>query len=84
MWQDRVSDPGPLTYESGALYIPTALRGSAKLAVYVSVHKNNVSVYVSAYKNKCFILQVYRKTMSCFVSIYNTKSMFCLCKCTFK
>ena len=28
MWSDRVSNPGPLTYESGAL--PTALRGPAK------------------------------------------------------
>ena len=28
MWPDRVSNPGPLTYESGAL--PTALRGPAK------------------------------------------------------
>ena len=27
MWPDRVSDPGPLTYKSGAL--PTALRGLA-------------------------------------------------------
>ena len=27
MWSDRVSNPGPLTYESGAL--PTALRGPA-------------------------------------------------------
>ena len=27
MWPDRVSNPGPLTYESGAL--PTALRGQA-------------------------------------------------------
>ena len=27
MWPDRVLNPGPLTYESGAL--PTALRGSA-------------------------------------------------------
>ena len=27
MWTDRVSNPGPLTYESGAL--PTALRGPA-------------------------------------------------------
>ena len=25
MWPDRISNPGPLTYESGAL--PTALRG---------------------------------------------------------
>ena len=29
MWPDRVSNPGPLTYESGAL--PTALCGPAKL-----------------------------------------------------
>ena len=28
MWPDRVSNPGPLTYESGAL--STALRGPAK------------------------------------------------------
>ena len=28
MWPDRVSTPGPLTYESGAL--PTALVGSCK------------------------------------------------------
>ena len=28
MWPDRVSNPGPLTYESGAL--PTALHGPAK------------------------------------------------------
>ena len=27
MWPDRVSNPGPLTYESGAL--PIALRGPA-------------------------------------------------------
>ena len=29
MWPDRVSNPGPLTYESGAL--PTALRGPANI-----------------------------------------------------
>ena len=29
MWLDRVSNPGPLTYESGVL--PIALRGSAHL-----------------------------------------------------
>ena len=29
MWPDRVSNPGPLTYESGAL--PTALRGPTSL-----------------------------------------------------
>ena len=29
MWPDRVSNPGPLTYETGAL--PTALHGPAGL-----------------------------------------------------
>ena len=29
MWPDQVSNPGPLTYESGAL--PTALRGPARV-----------------------------------------------------
>ena len=31
MWPDRVSNQGPLTYESGAL--PTALRGPAEVNV---------------------------------------------------
>ena len=31
MWPDRVSNPGPLTYESGALLI--ALRGPAFIKV---------------------------------------------------
>ena len=31
MWPDQVSNPGPLTYESGAL--PIALRGPAKILV---------------------------------------------------
>ena len=30
MWPDRISNPGPLTCESGAL--PTALRGPARNA----------------------------------------------------
>ena len=29
MWPDRVSNPGPLTYEAGAL--PTALCGQAQM-----------------------------------------------------
>ena len=35
MWPDRVSNPGPLTYESGAL--PAALRGPA--APYLRINK---------------------------------------------
>ena len=33
MWPDRVSNPGPLTYESGAL--PIALRGPAEFSAYL-------------------------------------------------
>ena len=35
MWPDRVSNPGPLTYESGAL--PIALRGPAELMARTSL-----------------------------------------------
>ena len=35
MWPDRVSNPGPLTYELGAL--PTVLRGPAHAKDWVSV-----------------------------------------------
>ena len=36
MWPDRVSNPGPLTYESDA--IPTALRGPAR-AIEIQLYK---------------------------------------------
>ena len=39
MWPDRVSNPGPLTYESGAL--PTALSGQA-----TSTEKTDESIYL--------------------------------------
>ena len=35
MWPDRVSNPGPLTYESGAL--PIALRGPAGKRIITSM-----------------------------------------------
>ena len=37
MLPDRVSNPGPLTYESGAL--PTALRGPACNCLYMELEK---------------------------------------------
>ena len=37
MLPDRVSNPGPLTYESGAL--PIALRGPAQLLLYPNYEK---------------------------------------------
>ena len=46
MWPDRVSNPGPLTYESDAL--PTALRGPAVLVI------RNVNI-----SNELFFSNVY-------------------------
>ena len=42
MLPDRVSNPGPLTYESGAL--PIALRGPAKVNGY-TFRENNSAMY---------------------------------------
>ena len=49
MLPDRVSNPGPLTYESGAL--PIALRGSAEIEGY-----NIFSVAIHVSPDVCFIL----------------------------
>ena len=46
MLPDRVSNPGPLTYESGAL--PIALRGPAS---YSAVYFNILSPGVGTYSN---------------------------------
>ena len=43
MWPDRVSNPGPLTYKSGAL--PTALRSPANSVINVG----GVPVLISAH-----------------------------------
>ena len=63
MWPDRVSNPGPLTYESGAL--PTVLRGpaSAKEHRYMIVKSNrrvcvltradNIVTSIYRFFNKC-------------------------------
>ena len=60
MWPDRVSNPGPLTYESGAL--PTALRGPAsltaqvremitsRLRLYVCIRQLNTPTHTHYYK----------------------------------
>ena len=40
MLPDRVSNPGPLTYESGAL--PIVLRGPAIMSIYAIVNVLNV------------------------------------------
>ena len=45
MWPDQVSNPGSLTYESGA--VPTALRGPACLVqpYVISLYTTRVSIY---------------------------------------
>ena len=49
MLPDRVSNPGPLTYESGAL--PIALRGPARLKTDIYVIKYCEKVYERSGKN---------------------------------
>ena len=53
MLPDRVSNPGPLTYESGAL--PIALRGPAAISVIAKVLSYNLRhhlyVYVKFHKS---------------------------------
>ena len=54
MWQDRVSNPGPLTYESGAL--PTALRGPATLRREAEVKMVKLCpllVYIFIFSGSC-------------------------------
>ena len=46
MLPDRVSNPGPLTYESGAL--PIALRGPAELQFEILKYSSSWSVDVHA------------------------------------
>ena len=55
MLPDRVSNPGPLTYESGAL--PIALRGPAELMMrqkdfkYSCLRRSNLKEYINREKN---------------------------------
>ena len=51
MWPDRVSNPGPLTYESGAL--PTAQRGPAGVFI-VNILSNKVLI-ISKYTILAFL-----------------------------
>ena len=52
MWPDRVSNPGPLTYESGAL--PTALCGPA--AILKRPHPTFLNFQISIFQSLCFML----------------------------
>ena len=57
MWPDQVSNPGPLTYESGAL--PTALRGPAQFCIKMKyktsyITRNNKTFNLNANSNTNF------------------------------
>ena len=52
MWPDWVSNPGPLTYESGAL--PTALRGPAVLGEMSCVLHLNITAVPGKFQNFVF------------------------------
>ena len=56
MLPDRVSNPGPLTYESGAL--PIALRGPATLKAPITTAADDIHKYFSLFfrenKTGCF------------------------------
>ena len=65
MWPDRVSNPGPLTYESGAQL--TALRGPAKSLV------TNTVVITRVLRNQIISLPLYAfYTHICATYKYNT------------
>ena len=49
MWPDRVSNLGPLTYESGAL--PTALRGPAVIFILFVNHVTSLETLCDVYAN---------------------------------
>ena len=49
MWPDRVSNPGLLTYESGAL--PTALYNYFKLRTEKSTNYNKIATQLSLLMN---------------------------------
>ena len=54
MWPDRVSNRGPLTYESGVL--PTALRGPARegeINWSKQTREKNVQTQTAATRNYC-------------------------------
>ena len=66
MVRGRVSNPGPLTYESGAL--PIALRGPA-LTMLVNAQTSWGSLHIN-----CFIIYLLTALSSSFVSVGNCQS----------
>ena len=64
MLPDRVSNPGPLTYESGAL--PIALRGPAHRAVtgrYYLYKPKHIGNYMTGSQKHCGVLTLFGVTL---------------------
>ena len=61
MWPDRVSNPGPLTYESGAL--STVLRGQANFFQVGEI--KTFCGEISQYSKKMFSLFLYLDLVNC-------------------
>ena len=57
MLPDRVSNPGPLTYESGDL--PIALRGPAPLIYKILILRTAIDLHVATYEFYFIIIIVY-------------------------
>ena len=70
MWPDRVSNPGPLTYESGAL--PIALRGPAHFLVDEDISVLLIHEHIIMCKKKSsFILTTCTKSSLRLFSIFS-------------
>ena len=75
MLPDRVSNPGPLTYESGAL--PIALRGPALVCAYCVCSSHIFADswrYVCSADDKIFICKFSKKFKSKLYHIENSKT----------
>ena len=59
MWPDRVSNPGPLTYESGSL--PTALRGPAyhPAIIEILLKRSKIAIHPSIFKETGSLDHIY-------------------------
>ena len=81
MWSDQVSNPGPLTYKSGAL--PTALRGPAVISVYnklilwknksynklhISIHNSVFYIYVQSTEDHVIRQRMFDINLGCHLS----------------
>ena len=75
MWPDRVSNPGSLTYKSGAL--PTALRGPADNVYVQSLHVRRTDVPITAtlwgaiFSPQCHLCTLYHYKLQLILTLEN-------------